>query len=171
MEEKAQKAAEHQAKSVEAEAEKARMQAEQQRTCRRGRSSQAHGRACGGGRGLGRGGVIASQGSDSSDSEGESSDSDSTATHDNDTPMPENTVVHHLPHACRAWAPRFFPDDDADEEIVATICPQPRPHPVQVLHAQVHLSTNDMNTAAAQSEGGQSTNVATPPVMDQLTGK
>lgn len=78
--------------------------------------------------------TVAVQGSDSFESEGNNtSDSGSATTHDNDdAPMPEPTTTQpegRLPRACRARAPRFFPDNDDVVAPIIRLRPRPRPIP------------------------------------------
>ena len=132
LEERAWKAAEHQAKKAEKEAEKTRLLAEWMATQDRGRGGRGHGhghgRGCGRGHGHGGGGGAASiaQESDITGSE-ELSDSDPALTDRDDVPTLETGITQqnlHLPHACRKRAPRFLPEDDEEEdEAPPIVCP------------------------------------------------
>jgi len=122
LEERAWKAAKHQAKKAEKEAEKTRILAEQMAT-------QGHSH--------GQGGVVSpitppiAQESDISGSE-EVSDSDPALIDYDDIPTLETGAITQQnlcrPCECRKQAPRFLPEDDEEEdEAPPIVCPQPRP--------------------------------------------
>ena len=129
MAERARKAAAHQAKKAELDAEKARAQAEQ---VARGRGRGGCGRGSGRGRGSSRGqgcggydgaGAMA-QDFGNSDSEEEVSVSDSTLTDYEDTPavgIDTTQPEHCLPRACRARAPRFLVSEDEDANVTPQV--------------------------------------------------
>jgi DDE superfamily endonuclease len=130
-EEKARKAAERQAKKKEAEAEKARVQAERAASCGRGRG-RGQGRGQSRGRG-GRGQVGGTRKMETTPESGceEVSDAESTLTDENDIPIVETIAdsKDRVQRACRARAPRFFPDDDEEEIVPLVVRPRPRPRP------------------------------------------
>ena len=120
--EKAWKAAACKAKKAEADAERARAQAEHGRG--RSRGGRGHG---------GRGGNVAS--GDHGDGTGATirgfdddleggSGSDSTLTDYEDLPTVEAATTQpeqHLPWQCRARAPRFFTNDNEEEDVAPEV--------------------------------------------------
>jgi hypothetical protein len=121
--EKVRKAAARQAKKAETDAERTRVQAE----CGRGHGGHGHGT------GQDHDGTRATNQGFNNDSEGDS-ESDSTLTDYEDITAVETATTqpeHRLPRACQARAPRFFANDDEEEDVVPeVVCPRPKPRPI-----------------------------------------
>jgi hypothetical protein len=157
--EKARKAAARQAKKAETDAERARVQAERGR----GRGGRGRGRGGRGGHGRGTGrdrdGTRATNQGFDNDSEGDS-ESDSTLTDYEDIPAVETATTqpeHRLPRACRARAPRFFANDDEEEDVVPEVVrPRPKPRPIrkqQVPAPQAPSFNHDTNIQLPEDTG------------------
>ena len=98
--------------------------------------------------------------SDADDAKEQISDADPTLTDDDNIPNVQMTTMQpepHLPRACRANTPRFFPDDAEEADITPqVVCPWLKPWTItaqQVQASQVLLLSHDTATELSEDIG------------------